>query len=133
MILKLGVDTSAVVDVSGYVESGFRINTSPIFEDEFTAVDGTDYKALKGYKVKIAASLSCVPASVMNAILAACAGDKVKVQYAYGATGQSASAREAYFFAPAISAEMVTEGDTTAYGEFWDVSIDMESVTLDCL
>lgn len=129
MILIFGTGQSAL-DVSAYVETGFKINTEGVFDNGFTAVDGTEHKQLKGYKVRISAALGNIPSSVLTSLSSLCSNAQVSVSYAYG--GASA-AKTAYFFTPSISAEMITEGGTSAYGDIWDVSIDMTSVTLDCL
>lgn len=133
MILKIGPVTGSgsqltEKDVSEWVAEGMRINSEPVYESEFTAVDGTEYRVLKSRKVKVSVSLEMVGATDAAAILALCEQEKVQLVIGcpYSMTIDC--------YAPQVSMEMVTEGDTTGTtGDLWDISLNFESVALDRL
>lgn len=105
------------IDVSKYVEIGYKIDTEPVYDTSFENMLKQDMAELIGCKVSISANLGLVPASVAKQILTACNTDALSVTYAtpveYSAT----------FKRPKVTSELITEDN----GGEWDISISMST------
>ena len=135
MILILGTtDTEhtpplyEALDVSDYVLSGYKMNVKSVYDNGFTAADGTEHKTRICDKITISADLGMLDAATAAAVTAKVQTDTIDVTY-----GSPGNVHQATFYKPQISAEMIVEGDVNGYGELWDIHLDMESVALDHL
>jgi len=133
MILKLGIDDSTTqpptlaLDVSDYVATGYKVQIKPVYDSGFTAADGSEHKTRICDKIHISADLEGLDRTTAVAVMAKCAAETLTVTFG------SPSTTQAVFNKPEVQAEMVVEGDTTGYGEIWDIHLDMESVALNRL
>ena len=117
MILQIGS-----IDVSQYVEVGYRVDTNPIIRDEWQAINGTEHRLMNGVKYSIQANLRSVPAATATSIFNTVNAASVSMTFSCPAT------TTATFVSPQISAELITEGATaSAHGELWDISINATS------
>ena len=105
------------IDVSKYVEIGYKIDTEPVYDTSFENMLKQDMAELIGCKVSISANLGLVPATVAKQILTVCDTDSLAVTYAtpveYSAT----------FKRPKVTSELITEDN----GGEWDISISMST------
>lgn len=105
------------IDVSEYVESGYKIDSDPVYDTPFENMLKQDMAELIGCKVSISANLGLVPSSIAKQILCACDTDSLSVTYAtpveYSAT----------FKRPKVTSELITEDN----GGVWDISISMNT------
>ena len=111
-ILKLGG-----IDVSDYVEAGYKFDTEPVYGPSFPNMLGQEVEELIGYKVSISANLGEVPAALAKSIMAVCNTDKLSVDYA---TPIECSAT---FKCPKITSQLISEDK----GGSWDISISMST------
>lgn len=111
-ILKLGG-----IDVSDYVEVGYKFDTEPVYDSSFTNMLGQEVEELIGCKISISANLGDVPETLAKSIMNVCDTDKLSVEYATPAEFS------ATFKRPKITSELVTEDD----GGLWDISISMST------
>lgn len=117
-ILKLGN-----VDVSQYVESGYKTDIEPVYDSgTYENMFGQDKAKLIGTKISISASLGEVPTATAKQVLNACNTDALAVKYATPVEGT------ATFKRPKVTSELVTEDG----GGLWDISISMDTDTILC-
>lgn len=111
-ILKLGS-----VDISDYVEAGYKINIEPVYGTSFVNMLGEEVAELIGQKVSISANLGELPTEIAKKVCNACDTDELTVSYA---TPVESSAT---FKRPKLTSELITESD----GGLWDISLTMNT------
>lgn len=119
--------TYTALDVSDYVEAGYKMQMSSEYDGGFRAADGTDRRTRICDRISISADLGNLDATTAQAVISKCTDG---VEVTFGAPG---NIHTATFYKPRIQAEMIVEGDVNGYGELWDIHLDMESVALDHL
>lgn len=103
------------IDVSEYVEVGYKFDTEPVYDTSFINMFGQKVEELIGCKISISANLGEVPVALAEQILNVCDTDALTVEYA---TPVKCSAT---FKRPKVTSELITEGDNG----LWDISISM--------
>lgn len=109
-ILKLGG-----IDVSEYVECGYKFDTDPVYDEPFKNMLGQEISELIGCKVSISANLGDVPTFLAEQILNICDTDTLSVEYATPAESS------AIFKRPKITSQLISEDG----GGSWDISLSM--------
>lgn len=110
------------IDVSDYVEVGYRVDKQNIVKAQWEAIDGTEHQLVLGCKYTINANLGHVPATTAASICSALDAQKVTISFA------SPGAVSADFIAPSVSATLVTEGAVgVSSGELWDIAFSATS------
>lgn len=110
------------IDVSDYVEVGYRVDKQNIVKAQWEAIDGTEHQLVLGCKYTINANLGHVPATTAASIMSALDAQRVAISFA------NPAAATAYFIAPNVSATLITEGATgVSSGELWDIAFSATS------
>lgn len=118
MILKIGTGNNTYIDVSAYVESGYRVDKQSLYSNDYTAVNGAEHQTYLGCKYSISATLGNVPASVAANVCQALKVDGLSIMFSFPET------ITATFYAPEVNSTLITEGDiSSSSGELWDIEI----------
>ena len=104
-------------DMTEFVEcEAVSIEKSPVWSEEFTAVNGVQRKKCLGVSVSISADFKILTKEKLAELVSACGSDKVSVAYA------APNAETAEFDRPTYSISPVFEDGITSY---WNVSVSM--------
>jgi len=104
------------VDVSDYVEVGYKVDKQNIVKNQWEAIDGTEHQRVLGCKYTINCNLGHVPATIAASISAALDAQKVTITFANPDT------TSCDFIAPSVSSTLISETP-----ELWDIAFSATS------